>query len=263
MSVQSTEPIVEAPDPVIPTSKKRKAGASFTVPALGDVMAGTRKLLDGAVGYVEKLRADRRRLAEVTAARSYRNLARQLLAEFRDQTKGVRITICSVGLQPSSSEAMLLISHFLHDESGGKILLVDDTHAGDTVGARLELGAGPGMLDLFEGLDKPATDLVRPTQQHGVFVLPMGHTPVEWLSPAQLRKVPELLDALTDHYAFVLVQQSAILDDRRHRYFAKGSDLSLLLVQDGASSVDEVSLYRHAMGDAEVEAVHVVLCCNG
>jgi hypothetical protein len=261
-SAPPAEPVVETPEAMIRRPTKRKRRGALGVPGPQDPLAGARSLLQRAIDYVEKVRADRRRAAEITAARSYRNLARQILSEFRDHPQGVRITVCSVGAEPSSSEALLLMAHFLHDESGGKVLLVDDTHAGDTLGSRLDVGTGPGMLDTFEGLDKSAADLVRPTPQRGVFVLPMGQTPIEWLSPAQLRKVPEVLEGLTEHFAFVLVQQSEILDDRRHRYFAKGSDVSLLLVQEGATSVDDISLYRHAMADAEVGAVRVVLCCT-
>jgi hypothetical protein len=198
--------------------------------------------------------------AETSAARSYRKLARRIISDFPSGERGRHIVVCAVGSTRLCTEAMLMLAHYLHDEHGDNILLVDDTVRGDNLSQRLDLQDEHGLLDLIHDEGKIISDVIRPTAQAGVWILPMGQAEIDWLTPAQLRRIPRVLQETTRQFAYVLAQQSSILDDRRHRFFTAGADLSLLLVEEGATSMEELEHYKQAMLDAQAKTVRVALC---
>ena len=256
--MKMTAPPREAPEVGLPVASGKPADIEKRKPKTVGLAAFVERARRSLGGLSDSRRAE----AEVAAARSYRLLARQLLADFGDRSRGVRVAVCSVGRRRLSTEALLMLSYYLHDEDGGKVLLVDDTALIDTVGASLQVNGGPGLLDVFDGAQSSMMDLIQSTAQTGVYVLPMGQTPIQWLSPSQLRELPGLMDELANDYAYVLVQQSSILDDSSHRFFTKGADLALVLIEDGVGSVEEGMQYHQSMVDAEAKAVRVVLCCS-
>jgi hypothetical protein len=198
--------------------------------------------------------------AAAAAARTYRNLARRILADYPPTEEGRRIVVTSTGSITLCTEAMLMLAYFLRDEVNCHILMIDDAMPGDTIGERLGFSRARGLLDVFFESDHQSNELILPTSHPGISILPKGSTGVDGLSPFQLRRIPLMLEAVTRRFDYVLVQQSSILDDRRHRFFAAGADLSLLLVEEGATSPEEIELNRQAMTDAQARCVRLVLC---
>ncbi len=200
--------------------------------------------------------------AETAASRTYRQLARRILADFAPTEGGRRIIVASTGSVTLCTEALLMLAYFIRDELGCRILLVDDPTFGDTVGERLGFSSERGLLDSVHENDRSAAELIQPTARAGISILPKGMADPDALSAFQLRRIPLILQEATRRFDYVLVQQSSILDDRRHRSFAAGADLSLLFVEEGTSSMDELELYQRAMTDAQAQNVRLVLCTS-
>jgi hypothetical protein len=190
----------------------------------------------------------------------YRSLARQLLADFPCADGGRTIIVTSVTGLPT--ETLLTMCYFMRDELGSSILAVDGAGRDDGLGGRLGQLNLPGLLDLLHSDDKRLTELVRPTGRPGIAVLPPGRPPGEGPVAIRAARVERFFAEARHAFDYVIIQQSAILEDRSFLRFAAAADAVLLLVEEGRTNLDDLAQCRAVLEGYHVENVRVVLCAT-
>lgn len=211
------------------------------------------------IGDWWKERVGRWRSAKFPASRSYRYLARQIMAELPHDQGGRTILVSSLGPLELSNETLLMFSYFMRDELGCSILLVDGTFREGGISARLGHNGAPGFLDLVYGNQRWLGELVRPTQRRGIFTLPVGRAPAYPPLPIQDTNIASLFEEARRSFDYVLLQQTCILEDTRYLLCASSADLILLLIDEGVTPLDELERCKKVFRDYQISNVRLVL----
>jgi len=154
---------------------------------------------------------------------------------------------------------MLMLSFFIADELGRRVLMVDATLRQSGVGATLGHQDAPGMLDVMYGSDCRLKDLIVSTVRRNISLIPGGRLP---LNPRLVLRADRIADFFAEarrEFDYVLVQQTAISDDTRYLDFVGEADLTLILVAEGSTLVDELGKCTTVFRDHDVSNVRVVM----
>ncbi len=193
------------------------------------------------------------------SSRSYRYLARQIEADLPATSGGRLMLLSSPAAISTTSEALLMFSHFMRDELGCRILLIDGTFREGGVGAVLGFDGAPGFLDLVYGRAHRPADVIIPTQRQGISVLPAGRVPLDQLQPIQTDRISEIFDAVRASFDYVILQQASIYEDTRYLLFAGKADLVLLLVEEGVTLVEDLDRSMEVFRGHQIPNVRLVL----
>ena len=196
----------------------------------------------------------------VSAALSYRYLARQIAVDLPRADRGRTVLLSAVVGPASNNEAMLMFSHALAEELDCRVLLIDGTFGEWGISAVLGHAGAPGLVDLVHDGDRGAGDLIQTTSRRNISVLPAGRTGIERPLPIRTGQVAALLEQAGQGFDYVLVQQGAITADTRYLPFAAKSDLVLLLAEEGVTLVGELDRSLDVFRGHQISSVRLMLC---
>jgi len=189
---------------------------------------------------------------------SYRYLARELSDRFADHESTPRIVFSCAASLEASSEVLILIAHFLQDEIGGKVLLVDQTFRSGGVSDRFGYTGEAGLTECLFESGHSVTNYIKTTADPGVFVLPAGRASGKGKRLLKTQSVASLLDEL-NQFDYVLMQQGSITMDTRYLDFARLADLVLLCVEEGKTLVSEFEACQKIFHDYNVQELGLVM----
>jgi Mrp family chromosome partitioning ATPase len=193
------------------------------------------------------------------ASRSYRYLARQLAAELKHQDRPAQVAVTSPSTLDESTGAVLMLAYCLQDELDAKVLIVDATlgHAG--AGACLGFQDAPGFMDAVYSEKYDADALVHPTTRRGIAVLPAGMPPAVGFSPLRAEKVQGVLAKAGQSFDYLLIQQGSVLEDTRYILLASQADITLVLVEERVTLLEELENYQRVLADHDVANARVIM----
>lgn len=192
------------------------------------------------------------------ASISYRYLARELSDRFAGLEKTPRIVFSCADSLEASCEILILIAHYLQDELGGKVLLVDQTFRSGGVSDRFGYAGEPGLTECLFESGHSVENYIKPTADPGVSILPAGNVSGKGRRPLNTQSVSVLLDGL-DQFDYVLMQQGSITMDTRYLEFAQSADLVLLYVEEGKTLVSEFEACQKIFRDYQVRDLGLIM----
>ena len=193
------------------------------------------------------------------ASLSYRFLARQIKADLQHKEGGKVILVSSPLPLDLNNESMMMLSCFIGDELGCRLLMVDATLREGGVGTALGHEGAPGMLDVMYGSDYRLRDVILSTVRRDISLIPMGRPSKNHRASLTPSRLAEFFAEARREFDYVLVQQAAVSDDTRYLLFVGEADLTLILVAEGNTLVDELGKCMAVFRDHEVSNVRVVL----
>ena len=174
------------------------------------------------------------------ASGSYRYLARHIHTDLPGRDGGRTILISATADVAANNDAILMLSYFLRDELGCRILLIDGTFRGEGVGAVLGHGDERGFFDLAYGDERTIADVAQPTRNRDIFVVPAGRSPGAGLPPIQPERIARLFRDARANFDYILLQQGRIFEDSRYLVFTGQADLILMMVDEGKTQLREM-----------------------
>ena len=197
-------------------------------------------------------------MAGDTAFQPYRQLARQLLADF-PCADGGRI-VFAAGVDGLPTDTLLTMSYFICEELGSRLLIVDAADRDTAVGARLGLSGMPGLHDLVRDGARRLAELVHPTAQPGIAVLTSGRRPLDGAAALPTAAVERVLEEARKSYDYTIVQLPSVLDYPAFLRFAAHADVLMLIVREGQTDFTGLARSRALLDNLGVANVRVVLC---
>jgi Mrp family chromosome partitioning ATPase len=190
---------------------------------------------------------------------SFRYLARQIDVDLPAGDTGRAILISSPAPMALNNDACLMCAHYLASELGRRVLIVDATFGEDGVGSALGHTDVPGFVDLIYGAGERLALLVRSTARENVFVLPAGHARMTHLLPIDAARVAEFFAEAKSGYDYVVLQQGAIYAESRYLQFTRRADMVLMLVEEGATPLDDLNRCAGVFRDHQIGKIRLVL----
>ena len=198
------------------------------------------------------------RVADDAAFQPYRQLARQLLADF-PCAEGGRIVFVA-GVDGLPTDTLLNMAYFLCEEIGSRLLIIDAADHDTAVGARLGLAGMAGLHDLVRDGSRRLSELAHPTARPGIAVLASGRRPSDGAAALPSAAVERVLDEARKSYDYTLVQLPSVLDYPAFLRFAGFADALLLIVREGRTDFSSLARSRALLDNLGVANVRVVLC---
>ncbi len=193
------------------------------------------------------------------ASRSYRFLARQLQTDLEAHEAPRLIALTSSHEIEADTEVALMLAFALQDEFDARVLIIDATFGTGGPGAPLGLLDTPGFMDaVYTGQCEPR-DLIAPTARRGVSAISAGRPPVGGFPPLKPEVVRAFLEQATSGFDYVLVQQGPALKDTRHILVASQMDLTLILVQENVTMLEDLERCQRALADNQIPDFRVVM----
>ncbi len=192
------------------------------------------------------------------AFQPYRQLARQLLADFPCAEGGRIVFVASVDGLPT--DTLLTMAYFIGEELGSRLLIVDAADRNDAVGARLGLAGMPGLYDLVRDGTRRLDELTHPTARPGIAALAAGRRQADGAATLPSASVQRVLDEARKNYDYTLVQLPSVLDYPAFLRFAEHADTLLLIVREGQTKSEDMARSRALLDNLGVPNVRVVLC---
>jgi len=196
--------------------------------------------------------------ADDLALQPYRQLARQLLADFPCAEGGRIVFVAAVDGLPT--DTLLTIAYFTCEELGSRLLIVDAADRDDAVGARLGLAGMPGLYDLVRDGARRLTELTHPTARAGIAALAAGRRPTDGAATLPSASVQRVFDEARKSYDYTLVQLPSVLDYPAFLRFAGQADTLLLIVNEGQTNFEDLARSRALLDNLGVSNVRVLLC---
>jgi hypothetical protein len=193
------------------------------------------------------------------ASGSYRYLARHIHTDLPGRDGGRTILISATADVAANNDAILMLSYFLRDELGCRILLIDGTFRGEGVGAVLGHGDERGFFDLAYGDERTIADVAQPTRNRDIFVVPAGRSPGAGLPPIQPERIARLFRDARANFDYILLQQGRIFEDSRYLVFTGQADLILMMVDEGETQLREMEQCMSVFRDHQISDVRIVL----
>lgn len=201
------------------------------------------------------------RLRETTdqSAGSYSLLALRLERDLSRQGRGRSILITAADDDAVGIEATVELAWCLAEELGHNVLMVDGTFDAGTLSDTLGFGDKVGLAEL---LDAPAQNhamlqaRLQPTRHERIAILPHGGDRGVTIRAEAIRA---LLASACEHFDFVLIQGSLLIDGGRSLAFGSLVDAALLLAVEGKSTLDDVAQGQRLLNDCGARRVALVL----
>ena len=197
--------------------------------------------------------------AKDQSAGSYGLLALRLERDLTRQGRGRSVLITAADDDSVGVEATVELAWSLAEELGHSVLMVDAAFQVRALSVSLGLGDKVGLTEL---LDAPAQNLsalqlrVQPTRHDRVAVLPHGADRDVAIRAESIRG---LLATACDHYDFVLVHGTLLVDGERSLAFGELVDAALLLAVENRSTIDDVARGQRLLNDCGARRVALVL----
>jgi Mrp family chromosome partitioning ATPase len=248
---------------VIPDSDKVTAGPSDTGSGKGAMMSAIDRLVVTLKAVFVSGRAWIREIIVAVTRRkpasiSYRFLAHQVAVHFAGSDSTRSIVFSSADSAGLSSDTLLMVALFLHEELGSKVLLVDGSFTGGGVSERFGFTAEAGLSECLYGSGHNLNEYIKSTANPGVFVLPAGRISSQIRRPVDSQTVRSMLDEL-GQFDFVFIQQGSITLDTRYLIFAQLADLVLLYCEEGATMISDFEACQKLFREYGISNVGVIL----
>lgn len=203
----------------------------------------------------------RMRLVETTdqSAGSYSLLALRLERDLARQGRGHSILVTAADDDSVGVEATVELAWCLAEELGHSVLLVDGAFDLRALSSALGLAGKPGLAELLDAPTQSHAMLqacVQPTGHERIAVLPHGGDCGITIRAEAIRR---LLAAACEHYDFVLVQGSLLIDGSRSMAFGSLVDAALLLAVEERSTLEDVARGQRLLNDCGARRVALVL----
>jgi Mrp family chromosome partitioning ATPase len=218
-------------------------------PNKADLRRGSEKLLSAlrsALVYLIKEIRERTQkfLARfknpVFASGSYRYLARKIALDMSDSPTGNSIVFSSATDMSKSSEVLLMLSHFLHDELSCSVLIIDATFRNNGLTKLLGLEERPGIIDVLVPGDNSKPDFASVTHdlKGNISLISAGVVQQQRVPYVSEEQVQGFIDEFKTQYDFVILQQDEIQIDTRYLPYAKSADLVLLHLEERSTAIE-------------------------
>jgi Mrp family chromosome partitioning ATPase len=201
------------------------------------------------------------RLGETTdqSEGSYSLLALRLERDLARQGRGRSILITAAADDAVGVETTLELAWSLAEELGHSVLVIDAAFEVRTLSISLGLGDKPGLAELLVSPSQGQASLLQrlqATQHERIAVLPHGTDIGVTIRAEVLRAI---LATACEHYDFVLVHGSLLIDPERSLAFGALVDAAILLAVENQCSIDEVSRGQRLLNDCGARRVALVL----
>ncbi|OFW27879.1 MAG: hypothetical protein A3H97_16580 [Acidobacteria bacterium RIFCSPLOWO2_02_FULL_65_29] len=194
------------------------------------------------------------------SAGSFSLLALRLERDLPRQGRGRSILVAATDDDAVGVEATLELAWCLAEELGHSVLLVDGALDVRALSAALGHAEQPGLVEL---LDTPIHDqatlrsVVQPTLHERIAVLPHGNGAGDRATRAEA--IRDLLAAACNHYGFVLVHGSILVEGSRSMAFSSLVDAALLIAVEEKTTLDQVTRGQRLLNDCGASRVALVL----
>jgi hypothetical protein len=202
----------------------------------------------------------RMRIGETTdqSAGSYGLLALRLERDLARQARGRSVLVTGADDDAVAVEAAVELAWSLAEELGHTVLIIDAVQGG-ALSASLGFADKPGLGELLEASTANPANVqlfAQPTRHERIAVLPHGQAHGTTIRAAVIRS---LVTAACEHFDFVLVQGSLLVDSERSLAFGSLMDAALLLAVENKSTIDDVTRGQRLLNDCGVRRVALVL----
>lgn len=227
---------------------------SIRPPARRGAFEAARELAKRMSRKVHALRPPQR-----LASKTYRFLARQMVADLAEVQGTPKIVFSSTGDLELNSEVLLMLAYFLQDEYDCNVLLIDGTFRSGGISDHLGINNPVGFADYLCGENWKPNPLIAATANKNVFVMPSGSTPLA--GPQHLE--PEFLESRLSTagrgFNYLIVQQDCILNDSRYLALNEISDLVLLHAVERETRLHELEACQKLYDDHMIHGVRLIL----
>ena len=184
---------------------------------------------------------------------SYRYLARQVVQDLIEIESGKSIVFSSATDMGTSSEILLMFSHFLQDELSSSVLIIDASFKANGLTQLLDLGERKGIIDVLSTKEpQPSFDSVTHPLKENISFIAAGNStehPVPYVTEQQVRSI---IDDLTKKFDYVIFQQDQIQMDTRYLPFAKSVDLVLLHLEERNTRIKSFDEIKGVFADHQI-----------
>ncbi|MGE4324301.1 MAG: hypothetical protein AB7E60_14905 [Sphingobium sp.] len=189
------------------------------------------------------------------ASRAYRYLARQI-ADARTDSGAAMIVLISAVCSPAlSNETLMMLCAMMHDELGGRLLVIDATLTQEGIGAALGADGRPGLSEARAAHPWDVLEMLHLPTRRALFVLGAGYRP----GAARPEDMVGILPFLAQRFDHILIQQQAITADTRYLAMAARADLVLVLAEEGGTRMARLAQARDAFRTHGIANVGMVL----
>jgi septum formation inhibitor-activating ATPase MinD len=187
-------------------------------------------------------------------------LALRLERDLPRKGKGRSVLVAATDDDAVGVEAILELAWCLAAELGHSVLVVDGAFDVRPLSAALGMEDKPGLAEM---LDAPSRDhemlraLAQPTQHERISVLPQGSGLGDRVTRAEVLR--HLLATASDHFDYVLVHGSILVEDSRSLSFSSLIDAALLVAVEEQTTVDHIARSQRLLNDCGAARVALVL----
>lgn len=200
-------------------------------------------------------RTDRLTPPREPASRGFRYLARQIGALRQANEPASTILLSAVCDADTANDAMMMFAAMLQDELGGRLLIIDATLRGDGISNALGVTGKTGLSEVRADDPDALLEMVQSLSRASIFLLSAGQRPAA-ARPMELASLMPLLTCRFDH---ILIQQHAIIADTRYLPIAATADLVLVLAEEGASRMRDLTRCQKAFEANGIDRVGLLL----
>jgi hypothetical protein len=192
------------------------------------------------------------------ASKSYRFLAQQIGTDLGVGNGAKVIVFSSISSARSSNEILLMLSHFLKDELGCKVRIVDATFTHTGVTETLNKQDASGFLDYLYSENADLDAMIIPVGTGRIGFLPLGKSGA-LTSFIEHDKIDRFLAEIACNTDYILIQQSAIQADTRNLMLAKKADLFLLHMEEKTTPISAFEAASEILNEQRVENVRYLV----
>lgn len=195
----------------------------------------------------------------VAASKSYRYLARQVALELMKNEGGKLIVFSSATEMDTSNEILLMFSHYLQNELGSRLLIIDATFRNKGLSKLFVPDERIGLMNVLSGDGQVSfVSVTHPIKENISFIAVGGllNNKMPYIHEA---KINELTEELKQNYDFVIMQQDEITRDTRYLPFAKSADMVLLHLEERKTRVADFDKIKSVFSEHQIENVKYIL----
>ncbi|MFK8049358.1 MAG: hypothetical protein AB8B81_13105 [Halioglobus sp.] len=214
----------------------------------------SRKVVEIVTNFINRFRDP------VFASRYYRYLARQVAMDVGGIDGGKAIVFSAATDMDTSSEVLLMFSHFLQDELSSSVLIIDATFRNSGLSQLLGLGDREGIVDILSG-DSLHTDFESITHslKGRMSFIASGPVKRSQVPYATEEQVNSLLEVFRSQYDYVILQQDNLKLDTRYLPYAKAADLVLLHLEERSTAIASFDEIKDVLMSHQIRNVKYIL----
>jgi capsular exopolysaccharide synthesis family protein len=191
----------------------------------------------------------------LAVSETYRALRTSLLLSSAMDLKKIAVTSAGAGEGKTATSANLSV---VLAQLGGRVLLIDADLRKPRVHEVLGVSKRVGLVNYLTGTAQ-ADQIIQRTKVPELFVIPAGPTPP---NPSELlgsKRMVELLDWVSEHFAYIVVDTPPVLAVTDATIVGTIVDGVVLCVRAGKVTREEARACRDRLGRSDVRALGIVL----